>query len=237
VTGQYDDRPPWGRLPGDPADDDVLQLGSDRPPRSLRPSWWPSWRPPRIPRFAAILAVAALVVGLGVGSGVGYTAGDRHQAAAAPSPSASGDSFSATAGTDGPTLAQTGNLCSSQHGTMLQLGIQVANDSTTALTLFQVRPVLPLGGLRVTAIGWGPCGVLPIGPLADGDPQAAAIDQYLPAQATGWFTITVKVLVSCPSALPVQFEVAYGQHGKISTVPIAGFNDLANVGYSGCPSS
>jgi hypothetical protein len=235
VTGPYDDEPPWGRLPGD-RDDDVLQLGSDRPPRDLRPSWWPSWRPPRIPRFAAILAVVALVVGVGAGFGAGYTAGQRH-AAGTPAAAASGGSPSAAAMAGGPTLAQTGNVCSSQHGTMLQLGIQVANDSTTALTLFQVRPVLPLGGLRVTAIGWGPCGQLPIGPLADGDPQAGAIDQYLPAQASGWFTITVKVLVSCPSALPVQFEVAYGQHGKISTVPMAGFNDLGNIGYSGCPAS
>lgn len=234
MTGQYEDEPPWGRLPGEPADDDVLQVGSDRPHRDLRPSWWPSWRPPRLPRFAAFLAVAALVVGVGVGFGAGYTAG-QHHGEGTPAAVASGGSPSAAAMAGGPTLAQTGNVCSSQHGTMLQLGIQVTNDSTTALTLFQVRPVLPLGGLRVTAIGWGPCGQLPIGPLADGDPQAGAIDQYLPAQASGWFTITVKVLVSCPSALPVQFEVAYGQHGKISTVPMAGFNDLANVGYSGCP--
>lgn len=236
MTGPYDDEPPWGRLPGEP-DDDVLQLGSDRPPRDLRPSWWPSWRPPRLPRFAAILAVAALVVGVGAGFEVGYTAGQHHATAGTPAATASGSDPAAAAGTAGPTLAQTGNVCSSQHGTMLQLGIQVANDSTTALTLFQVRPVLPMGGLRVTAIGWGPCGQLPISPLADGDPQAAAIDQYLPAQATGWFTITVKVLVSCPGPLPVQFEVAYGQHGKISTVPMAGFNDLANIGYSGCPAS
>jgi hypothetical protein len=239
VTGPYDDEPSWGRLPGDPAADDVLQLGSDRPPRQLRPSWWPSWRPPRLPRFAAILAVAAFVVGVGAGLGVGYTAGQHHAAAGTPAAAASDGtpSAGALAGTGGPTLAQTGNVCSSQHGTTLQLGIQVVNDSTTALTLFQIRPVLPMGGLRVTAIGWGPCGQLPIGPLADGDPQDLGVDQYLPAQATGWFSITVKVLVSCPSALPVQFEVAYGQHGKISTVPMAGFNDLGNVGYSGCPAS
>ncbi|HXP57122.1 MAG TPA: hypothetical protein VN847_19290 [Streptosporangiaceae bacterium] len=237
MTGPYDDEPPWGRLPGDRADDDVLQLGSDRPRRDLRPSWWPSWRPPRIPRFAAILAVVALVVGVGAGFGAGYTAGRHHAAAAAPAAAASGATPSAAAMAGGPTLAQSGNVCSAQHGKQLQLGIQVVNDSTTALTLYQIRPVLPMGGLRVTSINWGACGQLPIDPLADGDPQAAAIDQYLPAQAAGWFTITVQVLVSCPSALPVQFQVAYGQHGKISTVPMAGFNDLANVGYPGCPSS
>lgn len=239
MTRPYDDEPPWGRLPGPPADDDVLQLGSERPRRDLRPSWWPSWRPPRIPRLAKLLAVVALVVGLGVGLGVGYTAGQHHAAAGTPAAAASGGSPSAAAvaGTGGPTLAQSGNVCSFQRGTMLQLGIQVVNDSTTPLTLFQVRPVLPMGALRVTAIGWGPCGQLPTGPWIEGDPQAAGLDQFLPAQASGWFTITVKVLVSCPKAVPVQFAVAYGQHGKINTVMMAGFNDLANIGYSGCPAS
>jgi hypothetical protein len=135
----------------------------------------------------------------------------------------------------GPTLAQTGNLCSQQQGTLLQLGIQVANDSTIPLTLFRVRTVLPMGGLQVVGLGWGPCGELPPGALADGDPRGYGLDQFLPAQATGWFTVTVRVLGICPSALPVQFQVSYGQHGKISTVPMAGFNDLANVAYSGCP--
>jgi hypothetical protein len=237
VTGPYDDEPPWGRLPGEPADDDVLQLGSDRPRRDLRPAWWPSWWPPRIPRFAAILVVVALVVGVGAGFGAGYTAGRHHTTAATPAATASGSDPAAVAGTAGPTLAQSGNVCSSQHGTQLQLGVQVVNDSTTALTLFQIRPVLPMGGLRVTSISWGACGQLPIDPQADGDPQSAAMDQFLPAQAAGWFTITVQVLVRCPAALPVQFQVAYGQHGKVSTVPMAGFNDLANVGYSGCPPS
>jgi hypothetical protein len=235
VTGPYDDEPLWGRLPGEPAGDDVLELGSDRPPRQLRPSWWPSGRPPRLPRSAAILAVAALVVGVGVGLALGYRTG-QHHAAGTPAATASGVGPSAAGVAGGPTLAQTGNLCSQQQGTLLQLGIQVANDSTTPLTLFRVRTVLPMGGLQVVGLGWGPCGELPLGPLADeDDPQASSIDQYLPAQATGWFTVTVKVLGICPSALPVQFQVSYGQHGKISSVPMAGFNDLASVGYSGCP--
>jgi hypothetical protein len=236
VTGPYDHQPPWGRLPGDPADDDLLELGSDRPPRQLRPSWWPSWRPPRLPRFAAILAVAALAVGVGAGLGVGYTAGQHHAAPRTAAATPSGVSPSAAALAGGPTLAQTGNLCSQQQGTtVLQLGIQVANDSTAPLTLLRVRTVLPMGGLKVVGLGWGPCGELPLGPVAEGDPQISGVDQYLAAQATGWFTVTVKVLGICPSALPVQFQVSYGQHGKISTVPMAGFNDLANVGYSGCP--
>jgi hypothetical protein len=238
VTGQHDDEPSWARFPAEPDGDDVLELGTDRPHRDLRPSWWPSRRPPRLSRSAALLAVAALVVGLGVGLGVGYPAGERHHAAAAPSATPSGSSTSAASvAVGGPTVTQTGNLCSAQHGTTLQLGVQVVNDSAAPLTLFQVRTVLPMNGLRVTAVTLGPCGQLPSGSLAENDPQAAGINQYLPAQATGWFTITVKVLVSCPQPLPVQFVVAYAQHGKLNTAPLAGFNDLGDVSYSGCPAS
>jgi hypothetical protein len=238
VTGQHDDEPSWARFPAEPDGDDVLELGTDRPHRDLRPSWWPSRRPPRLPRSAALLAVAALVVGLGVGLGVGYPAGERHHAAAAPSATPSGSSTpAASVAVGGPTLTQTGNLCSAQHGTTLQLGVQVVNDSAAPLTLFQVQTVLPMNGLRVTAVRWGPCSELPIGPLPDGDPQGGAVDQYLTPEASGWFTITVKVLVSCPQPLPVQFVVAYAQHGKLNTVPLAGFNDLGDVSYSGCPAS
>jgi hypothetical protein len=244
VTGQQDDEPPGIRLPGasafpgESADDDVLELGADRPGRGLRPSWWPSWRPPRLPRFAAILVAAALVVGLGVGLGVGYPAGVRHQAAGTPAATAQGSGTpAASVAAGGPTLAQTGNLCSAQQGTTLQLGIQLTNDSATPLALGQVRAVLPLGGLEVTGWTWGSCGELNIGPHADGDPQGPGADQYLLSGASGWVTVTARVLVACPSPLPVQFVVSYEQHGKLSTVQFPGFEDLSAVPYSGCPAS
>ncbi len=229
MTGQHDDNEPWAGFPGDSADD-VLELGDDRPRRRQAPSWWP----PRISRFAAVLAAVALVVGLGVGLGVGYTAGPR--SAATPGATASGGGPPAepvVAG--GPTLAQTGNLCSVQDGTTLQLGVQVINGSAAPLTLGQVRAVLPMGGLRVTGWTWGPCGELNAGPHNGGDPQGAEPDQYLTAGASGWVNVTVQVLVTCPSPLPVQFTVSYEQYGKFGTVQLPGFQDLGIVRYSGCP--
>jgi hypothetical protein len=209
--------------------DDVLELGDDRPRRRLGPSWWP----PQLPRFAVILAAATLVLGLAVGFGVGHTTGPRP--ASHPAATASGSSTSAASvAAGGPTLAQTGNLCSVQQGTTLQLGVQVSNDSTVPLTLGQVRTVLPMGGLQETGWTWGPCGELNAGPHNGGDPEGSEPDQYLTAGAMGWVNVQVKVLVRCPTALPVQFIVSYQQYGKLRTVELPGFQDLGVVPYSGC---
>jgi len=49
-----------------------------------------------------------------------------------------------------PALGATGNLCAVQHGTTLQLGVEVANQSDQALAVGDFRAVLPIGGLRAT---------------------------------------------------------------------------------------
>jgi hypothetical protein len=230
VTGQQDDGP-WTGFPRESADD-VLELGDDRPRRRLGPSWWP----PHLPRFAMVLAAVALVLGLGVGFGVGHATGSRQ--AGQPGATASGSSTSAASvSSGGPTLAQTGNLCSAQLGTTLQLGIQVSNGSTAPLTLGQVRAVLPMGGLQVTGWTWGPCGELNAGPHNGGDPQGSEPDQYLTAGAMGWVNVQVKVLVRCPIPLPVQFIISYQQYGKLRTVELPGFQDLGAVPYTSCSSS
>jgi hypothetical protein len=230
VTGQQDDGP-WMGFPRESADD-VLELGDDRPRRRLGPSWWP----PQIPPVAMVLAAVTLVLGLGVGFGVGHATGSRPSGQ--PAATASGSSTSAASvSAGGPTLAQTGNLCSVQHGTTLQLGIQVINDSASPLTLGLVRAVLPMGGLRVTGWTWGPCSELSAGPHADGDPPGPGADQYLPPNAIGWVTVVVQVLVTCPNPLPVQFVVSYEQHGKLSSAQFPGFQDLGAVPYSHCSAS
>lgn len=241
MTGQEDSEPggsPWPRIPGRTEADDVLEQGRDRRPA---PSWWtgpvrswwtraaPSWWPPKFSRFAAALSVVALLLGLGVG----YLAGVRHgpgDTAAAPAPSASTSSLPVSVG--GPTLEQSDNRCSAQQGATLQLGVELTNQSATPLTLSLLRVVLPLGGMRVTDVTWGPCGEIP-GSTED-PPQGDATDRYLMPGASGWLTITVAVLVKCPQGMPVQFKVGYLQHGKLSTVQLPGFPDLANVSYSGC---
>jgi hypothetical protein len=181
-----------------------------------------------------ILAAVTLALGLGVGFGVGHATGSRP--AGQPAATASSSSTSAASvSSGGPTLAQTGNVCSAQQGGTLQLGIQVANDSAAPLTLSQVGVILPMGGLRMTGSTWGPCDELNAGPHNGGAPQGSEPDQYLTPGATGWINVTVKVLVRCPTALPVQFTVGYVQHGKLGTVQFPGFQDLGLVSYSGCP--
>lgn len=236
MTGQQDSKPPGagfaGGRDGAPAEGDVVELGGDRRPL---PSWWP----PKIPRFTAILAAAALVAGLGAGYAVGVrhggTGAGTARVARPAGASGSAGASAAPASVGGPTLAQSGHQCSAQHGTTLQLGVQVSNESATALTLGQAGVVLPLGGLRVTAVTWGACGELPVS--SEDPPQSDATDRYLPPGARGWLTVTVSVLVTCPGPLPVQFVVSYQQQGKLSTVHLPGFADLSTVGYPGCPAS
>ena len=206
---------------------DVLEQGRDR---YAGPSWWrrPSWWPPKISRAAAVLSVIALVLGLGVG----YLAGTRHPSGtAAPAASGSASAQPASLGS-GPTLEQASNQCSVQHGTSLQLGIEVSNLSGQPLTLGQIQVVLPLGGLRATAVGWGSCGEMAKGP-SDQLPSDTS-DRYLPPGASGWLNTTVQVLVRCPLPDPVQFSIGYVQHGVYRNTLLPGFPDLTGVTYSGC---
>ena len=140
-----------------------------------RPRWLPAlgWRPSR---GAAILGIAGLIVGLAAGYALGY----RHLGQAVPPSRATpaGTVLPAIAGSaappglaasaDGPGayssslsiaglpgLAQTGGECAVQRGRDLQLGVEVINLSSTAVTLGQVRSILPMGGLRadLAAVG------------------------------------------------------------------------------------
>jgi len=210
---------------------DVLELGSRRP---LLPG---GWRPSR---GAGLLAAATLAVGLAAG----YAAGDRHTTAAAPrvtatvtviarpGPSDSGPPALATTFpfADSSALIQDVASCSSQTGHELQLGVQVSNESSDAITLHSMRAVLPLGGLKPLAQVVGPCGSLQAGTLGEGS------DVLLQPGATSWLTVTVRVQVPCPAPIPVQFSVGYLAGGHSFTVILPGFPDLAGVPYSGCKS-
>jgi hypothetical protein len=147
-------------------------------------------------------------------------------------------------------LAQTGGACSVQRGRELQVGVEVINLSQTAVTLGQVMPVLPLGGLRLVSQQWAPCGALsPSWQAPDGGmivfvksstgvvevgsatPGGAAV---LPPNGTAWLSATFRVLVACPSPLPVQFSVSYQKNGRTGTAQLTGFPDLGQVTYTGC---
>jgi hypothetical protein len=197
--------------------------------------------PGRPPRIAILLGVAGLVVGLVVG----YTAGHQgsHPAVAAPAstPSASASSpatFGATSPEDGPpligpdSLVQSGSQCTAQPGAhVLQLGVQVRNQSAFVLTLDRVTAEIPLGGVKVTHHSWGTCGELrTAGAIFDAIPGV-----IVPPESSTWFTVTVRVLVKCPGASPVQFAVRFFQHGHTFTTQLPGFVDLGHVPYRGCP--
>jgi hypothetical protein len=181
------------------------------------------WRPPR---GTVLAAAAALLIGLIVG----YVAGDRQARHGAGSLSSPGSAPpAATFPTGIAALSQSSSQCAAQIGSALQLGVQVTNESATALTLRRVEAILPLGGLKATAQAWGPCGALP--------GAGAALDDVLPGGASTWFTVTFRVLVKCPAAFPVQFILDYDQHGRAATAHLPGFADLGGVPYAGCPVS
>lgn len=207
------------------AGDDVVESGGSG--RFRLPGWRPS-------RGAEILAVAALAVGLAAGFAAGSSrAGGgaaRPQptvtvtaASSAPAPAAS---FTFA---NSPLLYQDTGACSAQHGTELQLGVQVTNQSPEPMVLQTAKATLPLGGLKQLTWQWGPCGALP-----DADSQAYLI---LAASDSVWLTVTFKVQLHCPAPLPVQFSVGYALQGHTVTASLPGFPDLSQVPYTGCPST
>jgi hypothetical protein len=234
MTGR--DNSQWSR-PGAPsrrrgssASDDVVEQGDGEPPS----------RPPRI---AIILGVAGLVVGLALGYAAGHQHGSNTAAPAAPasfpSPTAQA-SFTTAAGATSPedgqppggpdSLVQSGAQCATQIGRhLLQLGVQVTNQSATLLILDRVTAEEPLGGLKVISRKWGTCSEL--------HPANAVPGRVMPPEASTWLTVTFRVLVKCPGALPVNFSARFLQQGRHFTTQLPGFVDLGHVPYTGCPVS
>ena len=108
----------------------------------------------------AVLAVSALAVGLIAG----YLGGQLHnRTPATPRPTATTPPPSRQPAPQdlAPDLTATGNRCAVQHGTTLQLGVEVANQSDQSVAVGRFRAVLPIGGLRATAASVGTCGALP----------------------------------------------------------------------------
>jgi len=176
-----------------------------------------------------VLAGVALPVGVALLAGLvtGYAAGHRQAAYIAPSPIPPPSPSPSLVATE--ALTQTSGACATQIGRDLQLGVQVTNQSTAEISLGRVAAVLPLGGLKAISQQWAPCGALPSGPDVAGNSLAPG--------ASTWFTVTFKVLMTCPGPLPVQFTVHYAVQGLATTVSLPGFSDLGHVPYSGCPAS
>ena len=253
-----------------PDEDDIVDHGGAPlrlPGWARRPRWLPSlgWQPSR---GGAILGIAGLIVGLAAGYALGYrnlgppvrpsraTAAGAVPSAVAvsvapPAPAAfaggSGAYSSSLSITGLSGLAQTGGACSVQRGRDLQIGAEVINLSATAVTLGQVRTILPLAGLRPVSQQWAPCGAISSPWQAEGgtfvfirastgevEDGSSAV---LPPYGTAWLSVTFQVLVACPRPLPVQFSVSYQQNGRTHTAQLPGFPDLGQVTYTGCKGS
>jgi hypothetical protein len=180
----------------------------------------PPWPWGRARGGAISIALAALVAGLLLG----YV--DGHLQASTSGPTRAATARATVLPVADTAILATGNRCAVQLGRSLQLGIEVMNQSDRRLTLRQVKPVLPLGGLRATASQWGTCGSLPEPGLAQAPSLAAG--------ATRWLTVTFDVLVGCPQALPVWFKVSYMQAGRLATGELDSFPDLGQVPYNSC---
>jgi hypothetical protein len=195
---------------------------------------FPDWRPAWLSRGGAILAAFALVAGLTAGYAAGQLrAGNRAAAPPRPpvaKPPVAKPPVAIPPVVISPALIQNTTGCSAQVGrNLLQLGVPVTNQSTTAVTLGWIDVTTPLGGLRIVSQQWGPCGALPAGQEAVGDKLAAG--------DTTWLTVTFKVLVKCPGPLPVQFSVGYDADGSDGSASLPGFPDLSHVPYTGCPTN
>jgi hypothetical protein len=66
---------------------------------------------------------------------------------------------------------------------------------------------------------------------------SAAGTAVLPPLGAAWLSVTFRVLVACPSPLPVLFSVSYQQNGRTDTAQLPGFPDLGQVTYTGCKGS
>jgi hypothetical protein len=205
--------------------EDIVAQGSERGPRFTTPGWRPS-------RAAGILAVVALIAGLAAGYAIGSRQGGRARAASmttAPrSAASSAGPGPAGIALPGPALTQEPGTCSTQVGNDLELGIPVTNMSPETVLLHSARPAAVTPSLlRVLSWRWAPCGFDADGIII---PGTVALG---PGETT-WLTATVRPLVSCPAAAPLQFRVTYSVNQQKSSVTLPGFADLGAIRYSGC---
>jgi hypothetical protein len=182
--------------------------------------------------LAAVTLLAGLAVGYAIGDQQGGRAGTAARAATAGSTgpqSAASSADQAPGGIPlyGPALTEEPGTCSTQVGNDLELGIPVTNMSQDTVLLHSAKPVPDVDGLlKVLSWHWAPCGF-----DADGIiPDTVALG---PGETT-WLTATVKPLVACPSASPLQFRVTYSVNRQESSFTLPGFSDLTGVRYSGC---
>ena len=212
----------WRSGADDGARSDLIEFGG-HPGRWLPRLTWLTWLTGRIRASTIEVAIASLAAGLIIGFLSGHlSARTGHPVAKPPAKVRAALPLLALPA----PIADTGGRCAMQVGKHLELGIEIVNQSQSAVGIGRIPPVFDLGGFHPIATGLGTCGALP------GAGQSQPPVLY--PGATEWITTTVAVLVHCPQALPVGFKVRFAQAGKTSVAVFNAFPDLGQIPYRGC---
>jgi hypothetical protein len=207
--------------------DDQQPTAPDAIESRLRPQWWQQ-RSGEL-GVVGVLLLAAVIVGYLIGSAHRPSGSSSAASSAASSVASSSSSPPPSNALAGAALVETGAHCADQVGDQLELGIEIANRSAGSIRLAQVEAILPLGGLRVSRQSLGPCGGLGLARSIAG--------ATIPAGSSVWVSAVFDVLLTCPTPLPVQFNVSYSQGQSTGTASLGGFPDLGGVSFSGCDAS
>jgi hypothetical protein len=214
-----DNRDGSGAVTGQqPQDEDLVETGP--PPDRARPRW------PRR-RLALVGAVVVLAA-----VGVVIHVGDRADHAGTPRARSSAPPPSGSLATEATLQLDGTSACGTLADGVLSVAFAVLDTGTGGLVLEDVRPVLPLGGLR------------PVGGLGDHPPTAPGCPEVVlrrgdtvPAGSGGWIALAFRPTTACLSPLPIDVDVVYRSAGRVVTTRLAPFPDLGAVpaAAGGCP--
>ncbi|MGI8879867.1 MAG: hypothetical protein ACR2KJ_05005 [Jatrophihabitans sp.] len=169
-----------------------------------------------------------LLAGVGVCllAAIWLSAGDQRSQLSGLGRTASSSQRSAPVLSSYAAIDETGSRCVTSTGTTVVVSEQIVNTSGDALMLQRVQAVLPMGGLTVLGVTGGACDLPASGVALPG--------LTVPGLARLWVVATLQIMALCPAPYPVQFRVAYTQHGVKQAVMLTGFVDLGGVSFPGC---
>lgn len=111
--------------------------------------------------------------------------------------------------------------------TTLAVSFTLVNVSHISVTVMDVEPVLPIGGLR-------PRGANTAGGTCE-DPGMEAPGGLLHPGATQLITMRFRLPKECPQPFPVQARVRLRVNQMVGTTTVAVYSDLGSVDFDRCP--
>jgi hypothetical protein len=124
---------------------------------------------------------------------------------------------------------QLGRICPAvtDGRTTLIVSFNLVNVSTTPITVMDVRPVMPIGGLR------------PRGPNTAGGtcehPGSEAPGGLLAPGATQLVTMRFRLPEDCPQAFPVEVRIRLRVHQMVGTTTVPVHSELGSINFDSCP--